>query len=97
MNEYCSNIATIFGFFVYDQWSSATLPYDCTGKPVIALNLHDLPENIQDLLTWNRFDDLSFNDRKKIQPLEHFPCDTWGLGQGWVDSDGNERKGHPYK
>ncbi|MGK7942651.1 MAG: hypothetical protein AB4062_21325 [Crocosphaera sp.] len=49
------------------------------------------------MIIWHYFDDLSFKDRKIIQPIEHFPCHTWGLGQWWIDREGKEREGHPYE
>lgn len=96
-NRWDYNVCGMLGFFIYEQENNDPLPYQQKSKPIICLQLDDLPEHLQDDISWNWFDDLIFNEKTKIQPIEHFPCATWNDTKWWVDSEGNEREGHPYK
>lgn len=77
--------STLFGFFSYDSDYDTAFLYEKVGKPVIPLSLNDLPEDIRDAISQTRFDDFSFNKKTKIQPIEHFPCATWGDDKWWID------------
>lgn len=63
--------------------------------PIYPLNVNDLPEKLQDVLTWNWLDRVKFPESRKVQPIEHLPCDTWGGTKWWMDTQGNDREGHP--
>ncbi|MGK7942649.1 MAG: hypothetical protein AB4062_21315 [Crocosphaera sp.] len=95
-NEWCYNLGSLFGFFIYEQGSNDPFPYQRKAQPIISLQLDDLTENLQDDISWNWFDDLKFSEKTKIQPIEHFSCRTWGNDKWWVDTEGNIREGHPY-
>jgi hypothetical protein len=97
LRNYHNGLASLFGFFIYEHDDSgAQIPYTCIGKPLVPLCLDDLPEPLQDLVSWIWFDRLQFLDSEIIQPIEHMRCDTWGGNQWWVDTQGQTRKGHPY-
>ena len=97
IDNFGNEFHTLFGFFSYAMDYGKAYPYEQAGKPSIPLSLDDLPKDIRDAIVQTRFDDFSFNEKTKIQPIEHFPCHSWSLDQWWVDSEGNERKGHPYE
>ncbi|MGK7942648.1 MAG: hypothetical protein AB4062_21310 [Crocosphaera sp.] len=97
IENFTNEFHTLFGFFSYVMNYDEAYPYEKAGKPVIPLILDDLPEDIRDAISQTRFNDFSFNERTTIQPIEHFPCNTWSFEQLWIDSEGNEREGHPYE
>ncbi|MDC0832370.1 hypothetical protein POG22_05005 [Geitlerinema sp. CS-897] len=86
----------IFGLFVYVQDSPIPLPYKKITEPKTPLHLDDLPEALQDAISWTWFDRLRFSDTPLLQPIEHMPCATWYNDGWWVDTEGNEHEGHPY-
>jgi hypothetical protein len=90
-------LGVLLGLFYYSQEYQYPLPYKLRGHPVRSLFLDDLPEKLQDFVTWNWFDRLRFSEHSDIQPIEHMPCNTWGRHELWVDTQGNEREGHPHK
>ncbi|MGP1384909.1 MAG: hypothetical protein ACTS2F_15185 [Thainema sp.] len=85
------------GLFPYTQNSSAPIPYEKMADPIIPLKLDDLPEELQDQISWTWFDDIRFTERQLIQPLEHMKCNTWSAREWWIDTQGQEREGHPFK
>ena len=85
------------GLFPYTQSSSAPIPYEKMADPIIPLKLDDLPEELQDQISWTWFDDIRFTERQLIQPLEHMKCNTWSAREWWIDTQGQEREGHPFK
>lgn len=95
ISGYRNGIPTLFGFFLYDQDSPSPLPYTRIGSPIVPLLLDDLPEHLQNAVSWNWFDRLKFCDREAIQPIEHTPCKTWGKIKWWVDTHGQEHEEHP--
>jgi hypothetical protein len=50
-------------------------------KPIVPLLVEDLPEHLQDIVSWNWFENLQFAESKAIQPIEHTRCDTWKGGR----------------
>lgn len=96
LEAYRHGLATLLGLFSYRQDYSSPFPYECDGQPIQPLKLDDLPEKLQDVVTWNWFDKAQFSENRTLQPLEHMRCDTWGLNEWWVDTQGNHREGHPY-
>ncbi|MDY6938511.1 MAG: hypothetical protein SWY16_12670 [Cyanobacteriota bacterium] len=93
---YSKDLAILLGLFYYRHNYSSPFPYECDGQPLHPLKLDDLPENLQDILTWTWFDATKFSESRKIQPIEHMQCSTWGKSKGWVDTHGNEREEHPH-
>lgn len=96
LKAYRNGLATLLGLFSYWHDYQAPHPYECDGQPIYPLKLSDLPEKLQDVVTWNWFDTIQFPDSRTIQPIEHMRCNTWSSNKWWVDTQGNERKGHPY-
>jgi len=94
-NSTSDGFASLFGLFVYVQDSGAPLPYTKTGEPIVPLCLEDLPEHLQDAISWTWFDRLEFADSNKIQPIEHMRCDTWYGDKWWIDTEGQEHEEHP--
>jgi|GEM_PF-2515239 len=84
------------GLFPYVQDSSAPLPYEKMAEPIVPLRLDDLPEELQDSISWTWFDTIRFAEADLIQPIEHMPCHTWGSNQWWVDTAGQEHDEHPH-
>ncbi|WP_144054064.1 hypothetical protein [Baaleninema simplex] len=91
-----SESLTIFGLFVYENDGSAPIPYEKTAEPKAPLHLDDLPEALQDAISWTWFDRLRFSDTQLLQPIEHMPCETWKDGKWWIDVEGNEHEEHPH-
>ncbi|KAI9130730.1 hypothetical protein [Acaryochloris sp. CCMEE 5410] len=87
----------MLGLYSYGHGYSAPLPYDCDGQPIQPLKLDDLPGRLQDVVTWNWFDQLQFSQSPTIQPIENMRCDTWGRSKWWVDTQGNEHEEHPHR
>ncbi|NEO85855.1 MAG: hypothetical protein F6J87_16615 [Spirulina sp. SIO3F2] len=88
--------ATLFGFYCYNYSSfGAPAPYSRKGEPLFPICLEDLPEHLQDLISWTWFDDLKFSQCSVIQPIEHMKCSTWRNSKWWIDSHGREHKQHP--
>jgi hypothetical protein len=87
---------SLLGFFSYSVPEQYPYPYQRLGKPASPIMLEDLPEFLKDKIHWNRLDMLRFSEQRKIQPIEHMSCYTWGDDKGWIDTEGNEREGHPY-
>jgi hypothetical protein len=85
----------LLGLFSYDHPIGHAHPYDRNPTPTIPWKLEDLPEPIQDSISWTWFDDLRFSEAEKIQPLEHTKCDTWGISEYWVDTQGQEHEEYP--
>ena len=87
--------AQLLGMFSYghgDEWENWIAgPYTRNQQPEKLLKLEELPEDIQDLISWTWFEELCFQDTEIIQPIEYTKCRTWeGMGfcQGWVDTKG---------
>ena len=93
---YKRGVSSLLGLFVYWHDSSAPIPYTCMETPTVPLCLDDLPKNLQDALSLNRFQDLQFAESKEIQPIEHKRCRTWYGDKRWVDTQGQEHEEHPY-
>lgn len=96
LEAYRNGLATLLGLFSYWHDYSNLFPYECDGQPIYPLNLSDLPQKLQDVLAWNRFDNIRFSESRKIQPIEHTRCHTWYRDKWWVNTKGNEREGYPY-
>ena len=92
--------ATLLGLFSYFHiYYPGPSPYKCEIQPICPLKLSDLPEKLQDVVIQNRFEKIKFSRSPKIQPIEHMPCRTWQRGdekKWWLDTQGNEREGHPF-
>ncbi len=84
------------GLFFYAQESGAPIPYEKRAEPIVPLRLEDLPEPLQDALSWTWFDTLRFSETTLIQPIEHMSCSTWGGRKWWIDTEGQEHDGHPH-
>lgn len=97
LRDYSHSLAILLGLYSYGHGYTAPLPYDCDGQPIQPLNLDDLPERLQDVVTWNWFDQLQFSQSPTIQPIEYMRCDTWGRSKWWVDTQGNEHEEHPHR
>ena len=95
-SPYCRDLATALGLFSYIHDYSYPFPYECDGQPIHPLKLDNLPEKLQDILTWTWFDDIKFSESREIQPIEQMKCNTWGTSKRWMDTQGNEREGHPH-
>jgi hypothetical protein len=95
--RYSYELGVLLGLFYYSHGYQYPFPYKLRGHPVKPLCLDDLPEKLQDFVTWNWFDQLRFSQNSDIQPLEHMSCNTWGRHQLWIDTQGNERDGHPHQ
>lgn len=96
LKAYRNGLATLLGFFSYWHDYSSPFPYECDGQPIYPLKLDDLPEKLQDVVTWNWFDQARFSENRKLQPIEYMRCNTWGRTKWWVDTQGSEREGHPH-
>ncbi len=96
IDMHINGLAEVFGLYHYLQDSGAPLPYTRRGKPLVPLRLDDLPDRLQDLVTWNWFDLLQFSESEVIQPIEHMPCDTWRSDKWWLDTQGQEHEKHPH-
>ena len=90
------NLATWLGLFDYFHDCPDPIPYERYNQPIQPLKLDDLPKKIQSILTRIRFDKIKFSESHEIQPIEHMQCDTWYRNGWWMDTQGNEREGHPY-
>lgn len=84
------------GLFVYETDDCIPYPYEKLGSPTTPLKLYDLPQQVQNSIRWTRFADIHFSEQQLIQPLEHMKCATWGDEKYWIDTQGQEREGHPF-
>lgn len=90
----------LLGLFSYrhgDQWENWIAgPYLCERQPSNPLKIEDLPESLQDVLIFTKFEALHFEATNSIQPLEYMQCSTWLGDQRWVDTQGQQHEEHPY-
>ena len=89
----------LIGLFSYqhgEEWENwIPGPYRRKQQPEQPLKLEELPEDIQDLISWTWFEELHFQDTEMIQPIEHTKCRTWGgmgICQGWIDIQGERHE-----
>ncbi len=95
---YDNNLLTLLGIFSYSNDNdNDNYPYEMDGKPPAPLKLSDLPERLQNSLSWNWFENIKFADSKRIQPIEHMKCKTWQNNKWWMDTQNNGHEEHPYK
>ena len=96
LKPYRIGLATLLGLFYYQHNYCGPCPYDCDGQPIYSLKFSELPEKLQDVVTWNWFENIKFSESRTIQPIEHTRCRTWRSHKWWWDTEGNEREGHPH-
>jgi hypothetical protein len=96
-NPYDNALLTLLGFFSYSHGHSPPSPYEWNGQPSSPLKLSDLPERLQDALSWNWFENIKFADNRKIQPIEHTKCRTWNNDKWWLDTQNNHHEKHPHE
>ena len=94
----------LLGLFSYEQrheLHGLPTPYTRNQQPEQPLKLEELPEDIQDLISWTWFEELRFQDTEMIQPIEYTECDTWGVlaerDDRWVDTKGKIHEHLPDK
>jgi hypothetical protein len=83
----------LLGFFNYVCGEQSSFPYKLVGKPINPLMLIDIPAHIRELIEVNKFNGLSFREKRTLQPIEHTKCD--GYGSRWVDEQGKQHNQHP--
>jgi hypothetical protein len=83
----------LLGFFNYVCGEHSSFPYKLVGKPTNPLMLMDIPAHIRELIEVNKFNGLSFREKRTLQPIEHTKCD--GYGSWWVDEQGKQHNQHP--
>lgn len=91
-----NNHLALLGLFPYAQDSGSPLPYQKMDEPKVPLKLEDLPELLQDAISWTWFENIRFSETQSLQPIEHMKCKTWRSTKWWIDLEGNEREGHPH-
>jgi hypothetical protein len=97
-NSYDNTLLNLLGFFAYSHDHSSPAPYEWEGiQPSSPLKLSDLPEKLQDALSWNWFENIKFADSQKIQPIEHTKCRTWNNDKWWLDTQNNHHEKHPHE
>jgi hypothetical protein len=97
-NSYDNTLLTLLGCFSYSHDHSSPTPYEWEGnQPTSPLKLSDLPERLQDALSWNWFENIKFADSQKIQPIEHTKCRTWKNDKWWLDTQNNHHEKHPHE
>jgi hypothetical protein len=96
-NPYDNALLTLLGIFYYSHSHSLPAPYEWDGQSTYPLKLSDLPERLQDALSWNWFENIKFADNRQIQPIEHTKCKTWNNDKWWLDTQSNYHKKHPHE
>ncbi|NEO84752.1 MAG: hypothetical protein F6J87_10930 [Spirulina sp. SIO3F2] len=85
----------LLGLSDYTCGSGAPYPYELEIRPSHPLHVNEIPTALGKTCKTVQFKNLKFSETELIQPLEHMSCETWGTAR-WVDTQGNEREGHPY-
>jgi hypothetical protein len=77
-----------YGIYEYthlcENWIAG--PYGRERVPARRLHIDQLPPNIRRDLRAAHLPGLSFADTSLIQPMEHWPCESWE--PGWLGTDG---------
>jgi hypothetical protein len=87
------------GVFCYDHWDyqEEVAPYFRVRIPAKPISIADLPEELRALAELARFDNVRFADDGVVQPIEHFPCASWGEVENFLTSDLKTRLPYPWK
>ena len=86
-----------FGFYTYEHsdacenWISG--PYVKTAEPRFPLFVLQLPGKFRAILETVRFQGVHFGESDRIQPVEHFPCNSWQAD--WQDLAGERHEFAP--
>lgn len=97
-DSYDNTLLTLLGFFAYSHDHSSPAPYEQEShQPCFPLKLSNLPERLQDELSWNWFENIKFADNNRIQPIEHMKCKTWNNDKWWLDTQNNYHEKHPHE
>lgn len=82
----------LLGFFYYSCEEQMAVPYQLMAKPNGFLKTDDIPRHIAEVIEKNRFANVKFAERDKIQPIEHTECDA---SDHWISTDGKKYYDHP--
>jgi hypothetical protein len=77
----------------YENDNYSMQPYEKTGDPWNPATLESLRALTGNLIPETvRFSEYCFREKNLVQPLQWFPCRTWGSYDSWVDEEGRLRK-----
>jgi hypothetical protein len=85
----------LLGWYVYDCDTSYPLPYNRQKAPKKPIHLQDLSTEIIDCIRVTELPTIKFSETETIQPIEHMPCNTWGMTDYWEGTDGEWHEGFP--